>query len=289
MKLPADNKIQTLKEHYQHGLSSIYSKNEIDQLFYITIQFYLGLTKLDLLNKPDTTISESELLKLHFVLKELITYKPIQYILGECNFYGLNFKVNEAVLIPRPETEELVDLALKIVDSRDTVQVLDLCTGSGCIPITIKNRLKNSDVYGTDVSKPALDLARENAHLLNCKVTFIEQDLIQEGIQIPGVKHFDLITSNPPYILEKEAGTMHKNVIDFEPKIALFVPDMDPLLFYRKIAEKAKSYLKPDGAVLVEINEAYASETVVLFEQNGWKNIKIHQDLQGKDRIVQIS
>ena len=289
MQLPQNNSLSALRDHFQTKLNTLYEKSEIDQLYFITCEYHLGLKRSEIITNAQQKISESELLKIHFTLKELITAKPIQYILSETYFYGLKLKISPAVLIPRPETEELVELAIQLVKNKNQriKSVLDLCTGSGCIPLAIKNSLKELDVKACDISNEALNIAIHNAKELKLKVDFFELDVLNDLVQYKPANKFDIITSNPPYIPEKDKNEMHKNVLEFEPHLALFVQDDDPLIFYRKIAEHAKGLLSENGILLLEIHEKYANELLQLFTLLTYKNVQIHTDLQGKPRVLQ--
>jgi release factor glutamine methyltransferase len=213
-------------------------------------------------------------------IKRLNTHEPVQYIIGETEFYGRSFKVNHSVLIPRPETELLVTEVLK--NKRNTSSILDVGCGSGCIAITLKLEIPEAQVYTIDISDDALKVAKENARASNADLYFIHASFL-EGIKVPPV---DVIVSNPPYIIESEKGLMRANVLMHEPHLALFVPNEDPLLFYKAIASKSKTLLKPNGKVFVEINERYGKEVKELFEGAGFNSVRIIKDLDGKDRVV---
>jgi len=213
-------------------------------------------------------------------IKRLNTNEPVQYILGETEFYGRRFKVNHSVLIPRPETELLISEVLK--NNPRAQKILDVGTGSGCIPVTLKLELPHTQVYTIDISEDALNVAKENAIALNASVNFIQGSFLEE-VRIPKV---DVIVSNPPYIIESEKESMRPNVLMHEPHLALFVPNEDPLLFYKAIASKASALLNQYGKVLVEINERYGNEVKDLFEKSGFSSVHIIKDLDGKDRVV---
>lgn len=214
--------------------------------------------------------------------ERLKTGEPIQYILGHGPFYGREFKVSPATLIPRNETEELVHLIIK-ENPQANLRILDIGTGTGCIPITLALEMKNPEVFAVDISEDALEIAKENAKALQAKVKFLPCDILAE---IPPLSDLDLIVSNPPYIPFSEKEQMHRNVLDFEPHLALFVSTDDPLVFYKKIAEKGKHLLKPHGKLYFEINERFGNEVVRVLSALDFKEIRIIKDLNGKDRIV---
>ena len=250
--------------------------------------------RIDLALQPDLSMDETQLAQWETVLTELKTYKPIQYILGETEFYGLPFLVNENVLIPRPETEELVQLIL--VESQKSkvksFKILDIGTGSGCIPISLKKNLPSAEVFAIDVSKNALEVAQKNAEINRVEVNFIEANiLLTDSLALPTHNSqlttlFDIIVSNPPYVRNLEKAEINPNVLEFEPHLALFVEDNDSLLFYRKITELAKNHLSENGKLYFEINQYLGKETVALVESYGFKNVKLLKDIYGNDRMI---
>lgn len=208
--------------------------------------------------------------------------EPIQYIIGKAPFYGREFLVSPATLIPRNETEELVHLIIK-ENPQQGLRILDIGTGTGCIPISLFLEMKEPEVYALDISLEALKVARQNAKSLKAEVNFLQGDILRERIPLESL---DILVSNPPYIPEKGKAEMHKNVLDFEPGLALFVPDEDPLLFYRRIAELGREHLKKGGRLYFEIHEDFGPETVDLLESMGYQEVRLIQDLNGKNRIV---
>lgn len=278
-----DNTLLSLKSYFFEKLSSIYEKRELETIFFITLEHYLKINKINYINNPHQKISESQILQFVNLHKELANEKPLAQILGEWEFYGLTFKINKNVLIPRPETEELVNLIIKEYKSKNP-SIIDFGTGSGCIPISIKKHLPNSRVSATDISKEALDLAQKNAKLNNAEVDFIHHDIFT-----PIDIKVDVIVSNPPYIHADEKNNMKRNVLEYEPHLALFTPTNDSLVFYKRIAEIGKEILNQNGEVFVEINEALGKETSSVFEKYNYKDVSIIKDLQGKDRIVRCS
>jgi release factor glutamine methyltransferase len=272
---------------FDESLSTVYDKNEIDSIKYLVLSDLLSSSKAKLRAFADDKLDEAIIQKLQTIIAELQTGKPVQYILGHTEFYGLPFKVNPSVLIPRPETEELVAWVLEEVKRRDlkAERILDIGTGSGCIPITLKKHLPQSQVTGIDISAAALQTAKQNAELNEVEVEFIEADILNPPISILNTKYAILI-SNPPYVTELEQHDMHINVLNHEPHNALFVPNNDPLVFYRAIAGFALQNLQPNGLLFFEINENLAKETVELLSHNGFKSIELRQDMRGKDRMI---
>ena len=239
--------------------------------------------------EPDLRLSESEMLTFHFAVKDLLKNKPIQYIIGETEFCDLKFKVNENVLIPRPETSELV---YKIVERQKTkdkrqLSILDIGTGSGCIAISLAKNIPGSKVHALDISEKALEVAKENAINNNVDVTFINDDILSLKNNIE--TKFDIIVSNPPYVRELEKAEMRDNVLNWEPHNALFVSDNDPLIFYRNILEFAKNNLKQNGEIWFEINEYLGKEMTDLCKEYGFSDVEIFKDFRGKERIVKVN
>ena len=239
--------------------------------------------------EPDLRLSESEMLTFHFAVKDLLKNKPIQYIIGETEFCDLKFKVNENVLIPRPETSELV---YKIVERQKTkdkrqLSILDIGTGSGCIAISLAKNIPGSKVHALDISEKALEVAKENAINNNVDVTFINDDILSLKNNIE--TKFDIIVSNPPYVRELEKAEMRDNVLNWEPHNALFVSDNDPLIFYRNILEFAQTHLNENGEIWFEINEYLGKEMTVLCKEYGFSDIEIFKDFRGKERVVKVN
>lgn len=276
-----DNTIKSAKEYFSEKLMDVFEQPEIDANFFVAIEHYFGITRQQYLLNSDKRLSESDLLKLVYCAKQLKEDKPLAYILGEWEFYGLKFKVNEHTLIPRPETEELVALILE--ENEEDCKVLDIGTGTGCIPIAIKKQQPNFEVHAIDVSEEALTIAAQNAALNNVEISFEKQDILADDIVIKGL---DVIVSNPPYIPMKDKTEMANNVLDYEPHLALFVENNEPLLFYDKIADQAKVALKENGKLYFEIHEKYGKEVKLLMEQKGFKNVEIVNDINGKERMI---
>ena len=279
------NSVNEIITYYQEKLSELYPSNEIKNITEMMFEHFMGWDKMTLRSNSKSSLSESELLLFHQALKRLSKNEPVQHITGKVEFYSLPFKVNKHALIPRPETEELVDLVIKECSGSETI--LDIGTGTGCIPISLKKQLKNTIVYGVDVSADALAIATDNAALNSTEVTFVKEDVLQmSSIENSIKKEFDVIISNPPYITNSEKRLMNENVLTFEPHIALFIDDDDPLLFYDKIGHLAYDNLSSGGKLYFEINEHYGNQTMKLLKSIGFSDIRILKDLQNKDRIV---
>lgn len=282
MQIPS-NKIADIKSFFVQSLSHLYDREEAASIFFIVIEHLLHITRNDYMLNKSATISESELLNIHFVLKDLKKGIPIQYILGETQFMGLKLKVNSAVLIPRPETEELVDWIIQSHKSEKINRIVDIGTGSGCIALAIKKHFFNTEVFALDISESVLQVAKENALINNVEINFQQIDILTD-ISIPN--QIDIIVSNPPYVTRKEAESMHANVLEHEPHLALFVPDNDALLFYKRIIELAKENLLRSGWLYFEINQYLANEMKELFLQNNFKNVELKKDLSGNYRMI---
>jgi len=279
--------IKQIKSQFIECLSSDYGNEEAEELFWLSLEHILQLKRLQIKLKDSLSLSEEQESRLKQLLGELKTGKPIQYSIGEAWFFNQRFLVNEAVLIPRPETEELISFILE-ENKKEGLKVLDIGTGSGCIPITLKKYLNNgSEVYGIDISEDALKIAEDNARNLSCEVNFLKVDILKEEPMIlsAGGK-FDIIVSNPPYITPQEKLAMHKNVLEFEPHLALFVEENDPLIFYRAIANYASKNLNQQGKLYFEINQGFGNEIVELLSEKGFQDIQLKKDLSGHDRMV---
>jgi release factor glutamine methyltransferase len=288
--------LKTYKSTFLQELSPLYDEKEIESFFYIVLECFHNKKRIDLALNPEMEMDALQLLRWESVLCELKKEKPIQYILGETEFYGLPFLVNENTLIPRPETEELVAWILestKYEVQNKKLNLLDIGTGSGCIAISLAKNLPNAQVVAIDVSEKALVMAKENAKVNAVDVNFIQADILKmddleqlptSNFQLP--THFDIIVSNPPYVRNLEKVEIKPNVLAYEPHLALFVEDTDALLFYRKIAELALKNLSENGKLYFEINQYLGKETVELLESLGFKNIELKKDIYGNDRMV---
>jgi release factor glutamine methyltransferase len=252
--------------------------DEIKSILYLLFEKEFGLRRTDILAEKEISFIDQE--RMGTLVQRINSEEPIQYILEEAEFYSRKFCVNSSVLIPRPETELIIQLA-KAERMRPS-SILDIGTGSGCIAITLALEFPRCHVHALDVSNKALTIARTNAETLNAVVHFFESDILKQTIALSNV---DLIVSNPPYVMEKERIQMSRNVVAYEPELALFVPDSEPLVFYKAIALKGEQLLRPKGIVLVEINEKLGEETNHLFQQAGY-TAKIVTDINGKDRVI---
>ncbi|MCD6544699.1 MAG: peptide chain release factor N(5)-glutamine methyltransferase [Flavobacteriaceae bacterium] len=284
--------ILELKNIFRSELANIYPKNEIDSFFYMLSDTYLQLKKVDIALDPNLNITPSKEKEFNSALAKLKKEEPIQYIIGETEFYDLPFIVDKNVLIPRPETEELVEWIINEVqspkfkvqsNSTDSLNILDIGTGSGCIAISLAKNLTNAKVWALDVSKKAIEVAQNNAKLNHIDVQFLNEDILTLK-KLP-IK-FDIIVSNPPYVRELEKEEIKKNVLENEPHLALFVKDHNPLLFYDKIADLAKINLTKKGCLYFEINQYLANETIALLKNKGFQNIKLRKDIFGNDRMI---
>lgn len=263
-------------------LQQAYSRQEALALTRIVCCEMLGQRVVDFYVGKDITLSLKEEAELDSILNRLLKFEPVQYIQGEARFFGRTFKVAPGVLIPRPETEELVEVMLPYLSP--AARILDIGTGSGCIAVTLSKEVPRSAVTAWDISGQALALARENSMRLEAEVQFEQHDVIQYQPDEKAV--YDAIVSNPPYVLQKEQADMERNVLDWEPGLALFVPDDDPLLFYRRIAWLGLELLKPVGRLFFEINRAYGQPTVDMLLQAGYSAAEVKKDISGNDRIV---
>jgi release factor glutamine methyltransferase len=278
--------IKELKTHFFDSLNNIQDEQEIESFFFILTEYLHNLKRVDVALNPNFELSEDDVKKWNIILVDLQQEKPIQYITGEAWFYGLRFEVNENTLIPRPETEELVEWIIESQKSKvksQKLEILDIGTGSGCIPISLKANLPQANVSAIDVSEKALEVAKRNAALNKVEINFILTNILEvEDLN----QYFDIIVSNPPYVRNLEKQEIKKNVLDYEPHLALFVEDTDALLFYRKIAQLALKNLAPNGLLFFEINQYLGKETVELLQNLGFKNIELKKDIYGNDRMI---
>ncbi len=276
-------KIKQYKLYFIAQLESLYDENEIESFFYIILENKNSLKRIDLALNIDLEFSKSDLIIWNNILNNLKLEIPIQYILETTSFYGLDFEVNKNVLIPRPETEELVGWIIKENTINENLKILDIGTGSGCIAISLAKNFLNSDVFAIDVSSSALEIAKKNAKINNVNISFIKQDILEvDSLN----QKFDIIVSNPPYVRNIEKHEIHKNVLDNEPHLALFVDDNNALIFYKKIAELATINLSENGQLFFEINQYLGKETVELLYNLGFINIELRKDIYGNDRMI---
>ena len=268
-------------------LKNVYESDELKNIIELVIEHITNMTRAEQLKNKVPYLTCTQLENLDTITERLKKNEPVQYVLGEAWFAGMKFKVNKNVLIPRPETEELVDWIVKesqksIVESQN---IIDIGTGSGCIPITIKKKLPEANVSAIDVCSEALFTATENAIELSTEVGFLLLDFLDEE-KWKELGQYDIIVSNPPYIKRSEINTMHDRVKEFEPHLALFVPDNDALLFYKKLSAFSLDHLKPGGSLFLEINESLGKQVVNNFRSGGFSNIELRKDMQGKDRMI---
>ena len=307
--------LKSYKTKFFQELSSLYDEKEIESFFYLILENFHQIKRIDLALNPQMRMNDKQLLHWESILSDLKKQKPIQYILGETEFYGLPFLVNENTLIPRPETEELVELIIKQNSKSEIppepkvngaklnskLKILDIGTGSGCIAISLVKNISNVEVYAIDISEEALETAKKNAQINQVEIHFIQADILKinnlEQLPTSNPKlethnpkletQFDIIVSNPPYVRNLEKQEINPNVLEYEPHLALFVEDEDALLFYRKIAQLALKSLTPNGKLYFEINQYLGIETLELIKSFGFKNVVLHKDIYGNDRMIE--
>lgn len=275
--------VKSLKSHFNKTLSEFYPDTEIQSFFNLLSEQILNMKRIDVSQNLYSVVSGKKHDKFLKAIVGLKKHQPIQYILGDTEFYGLVFKVSPSVLIPRPETEELVDWVIKNSKEKQNISILDIGTGSGCIAVTLAKKLPNAKLFALDVSAEALKLATINAETNEVEVEFIEADILDWDF---GDLKFDIIVSNPPYVRELEKEAMSANVLNHEPHLALFVKDDDALLFYRTITDVANKILKPKGQLFFEINENLGEDTKQLLVDAGYENIELKQDVFDKNRML---
>lgn len=281
--------LKTYKATFLQELSPLYDAKEIESFFFIVLEHYHQMKRIDLALNPDLAIDAQQLAYWNTILAELKKQKPIQYILGATEFFGLSFLVDENTLIPRPETEELVEWIIQSTKSEvqnTKLKIVDIGTGSGCIAISLAKNLPNAQVAAIDVSEKALAIAKKNAEINKVTIDFICENVLQLSTFDFRLSTFDIIVSNPPYVRNLEKVEIKSNVLDYEPHLALFVDDDDALLFYRKIAELAQKNLSENGKLYFEINQYLGNETVDLLRKKGFKEIVLKQDVYGNDRMI---
>ncbi len=273
--------MKAIAKQISEKISSHYSAGEVAAITRTIATELLGIPQSTVFLKDDVTLTKEQATLLDNAISRLAQHEPIQYILGYSDFCGLRFAVTPATLIPRPETSELVEWIT--ADTAGSASILDIGTGSGCIAISIANKLPQSKVSAWDISPDALAVATENSKANGCNVVFKQVDILAYE---PAGEQFDIIVSNPPYIKEVEKELMHSNVLNWEPHTALFVPDNDPLLFYRTIATKGLSMLTPGGRLYFEINRAHGEETTAMLRTLGYTGIELRKDIAGNDRMI---
>lgn len=275
-----------LFSNFIHQITLEESAEEIQHLAFRVLEHELGLSTTEILMEKDVDVSDDMLTKLNSIASRLNNHEPLQYILGDEEFMGRRFLVSPAVLIPRPETEELVRLVPfppPVLTDEPPIKILDIGTGSGCIAISLKSLIPQAEVYASDISDEALAIAKRNVERLEPEVTLLKHDILKDDIP---VSELDIIVSNPPYVAQHEKKSMQQHVLDHEPHVALFVPDNDPLIFYKAIAARGKCVLKPGGKVIVEINAQLGESTAAVFETEGYSDISLISDINGKDRFI---
>jgi release factor glutamine methyltransferase len=282
-------KIKEYRSQFIQELTPIYDEGEAESFFYLVLEEKRLMRRTDLALDPELVFSEKEMEVWNYILEQLKIEIPIQYLLGKTNFYGLDFEVNENVLIPRPETEELVEWIIKenakTIGLKD-LKILDIGTGSGCIAISLAKNILNAQVYALDVSEKALATAKRNAAINKVDVIFITQNILETDDLN---QQFDIIVSNPPYVRNFEKQEIKKNVLDNEPHLALFVDDDNALLFYKKIAVLAKKNLPPSGKLFFEINQYLGKETMTLLDELNFNNIELRKDSYGNHRMIRAT
>ena len=281
--------IKKYRQYFINSLEDLYSIEELQSIFYLLAEKLLHLSRIDIALQLDDTLTSDEEINFNQAIDRLKIYEPVQYILGETEFFGYPFLVNKQVLIPRPETEELVSWIIEDVDKKETT-ILDIGTGSGCIAISLAKKLNNAVVSAIDISNKAIEIAKKNALINNVNVEYSSVDVLNFEdklvLQDKWKSKFDIIVSNPPYVRMQEKKLMQLNVIDHEPDIALFVEDDDPLLFYRRISELSRQYLKHNGTLYLEINEYLGVEMEKMLNEAGFKHVELKKDMFGKNRMI---
>ena len=279
------NRVRDIIVLFHEELDEMYGAGEVEVFLDMLFEAFLGWDKVRLLTSKEQTIDQSDLLRFHWALEDLKKHRPIQHIIGYTDFCGCSINVSPEVLIPRPETEEIVHWIINnFTFHLSPFTFLDLCTGSGCIAIALKKAFPDADVTAVDVSAAALGIARQNAQNNGVEVSLLNSDILSDNFNFQ-FSIFNLIVSNPPYVMERERAQMAANVLDYDPALALFVPDDDPLRFYKAIATIAKGHLAKDGLLVVEINEALADETSTLLRDYGFFP-EVHTDFRGKARWI---
>lgn len=280
--MPQENSLGTFVRSRVEQLSTRFERAEAHYMVRVLMEEYFGIDRVKIVLEPEMLLTEEQMDKVDNSIAQLLNNVPLQYIIGEMEFFEMKFKVAPGVLIPRPETEEMVGLICRQFMRDAKLNILDIGTGSGCIAVSLAGWFPNATVTAIDISDEALRIAKTNAESNNVNINFLKCDILSEPL--PNGR-FDLIVSNPPYVCEKEKALMQPNVLEHEPHQALFVPDDDPLLFYRRIAALASEALNPDGQLWFEINEAYGTETQLCCQQFGFDEVEIISDFREKPRF----
>lgn len=282
-------RLKEFKQFFFQGLEESYPKTEFTTFFRLLAEAYLGLDRLQVALNPDLKLNESQLKKMEMALARLKKHEPIQYVLGETEFFGRRFKVNPTVLIPRPETEELIGWIIEeetLKNKAEGLKILDIGTGSGCISITLAKEFPKAELTAIDISAEALAVARQNAHINKANVNLAQQNILRTNQLL---ESYDIVVSNPPYVRELEKKEMYKNVLDHEPTLALYVEDQDPLLFYRKIAQLARQNFTKKGVLYFEINQYFPDAMKRLLKNQGFENVELKKDIFGNTRFCRAS
>lgn len=281
--------VKSLKTFAKNALKTLYQDKERDSLIHLLFENYLGYSKIDCITMSDELVDPSIAQKIKYAVQKLQYHIPIQYIIGKAHFFDREFYTDKNVLIPRMETEELVHWILSDLKGnqkdKEKIKIIDIGTGSGCIAITLKKNIDFAEITAVDVSEKAIKVAKKNAEFHSADIKFLNHNILGNFSNIYFEK-FDIIVSNPPYIEEKDKRIIRKNVLDFEPHLALFVPDDDPLLFYKSIIEFSLYNLNKNGKLYFEINEKFGKEIVSILKERGFKNIILKKDINNKDRMI---
>lgn len=286
--------LKEIKKEFIEALKDLYDSQETSELYWLSLEHILELDRVQLKLNEKLRFNEAQISQLQKILDELVTGRPLQHIIGYSWFYGEKFTINNSVLIPRPETEELVAWIIDDVTQfkiREPVRILDIGTGSGCIPIILKKKIRcKTQIHAVDISPDALEVAKENAELNKAEIDFLQLDILQAEPYVNQLNQkFDIIVSNPPYISREEEREMHSNVIDHEPHGALFVDQEDPLIFYKSIADFALKNLHDRGRLYFEINQRYGNILIDYLRSCGFKDIILRKDISGNDRMIRAS
>lgn len=281
MRIPS-NKISDILRFAHQQLDALYPPREVGAMTRRLVSEYCGLSLTQILCEQNARASESELLKIHFAIKDLKRFKPLQYILGHMEFLGLDILLNRHVLIPRVETEQMVQMIIEENKTKSHLRIADLCCGSGCIAVALAKHLNNSHITAIDISREAILQSKENALHNNVEIELLEADILSLDTAF---EPFDIVVSNPPYVRQSEKSAMRRNVTDFEPELALFVEDENPLIFYQTMASFCEKHLKIGGSLFLEANEALCRQTSLIFTTLGYQS-RIVKDLHDKDRMV---
>jgi release factor glutamine methyltransferase len=272
-----------LKQSFLDELKGIYPREEIESFFFLLTEHHLNKRRLDIALQPGYKVTDTSLELFQKDLSQLKVQYPIQYIIGKADFMGLSFETNKDVLIPRPETEELITWILSLHKHKEAMDILDIGTGSGCIPVALAKNMKEANVEAIDISEKALSVAKKNALSNKVRIQFSQVDILQiERLE----KAYDLIISNPPYVRESEKAKMQANVLKYEPEIALYVDDANPLIFYERIGKLAHAYLKKGGELFFEINQYLGKPLMALLKSYGYKKVELKKDIFGADRMI---